>query len=96
MQSGDVLALDRRQLSALAQTHELFTGSGIDYWLFGGWAVDFHVGSITRHHDDIDVAVWLGDQDRVARILEAEGGSMPRNQTRMAGRATSETQSGSS
>ena len=73
MQSGEVLPLDRRQLAALAQTHELFTRGGIDYWLFGGWAVDFHVGSITRPHDDIDVAVWLGDQDRIARLLEAEG-----------------------
>ena len=73
MQSGEVLPLDRRQLAALAQTHELFTRSGIDYWLFGGWAVDFHVGSITRRHDDIDVAVWLGDQDRIAQVLEAEG-----------------------
>jgi hypothetical protein len=73
VQSGDVLPLDRRQLSALAQTHELFTRGGIEYWLFGGWAVDFHVGSITRAHDDIDVAVWLGDQERIARLLEAEG-----------------------
>ena len=73
MQSGDVLPLDRRQLSALAQTHELFTRGGIEYWLFGGWAVDFHVGSITRAHDDIDVAVWLGDQERIARLLEGEG-----------------------
>ena len=62
-----------QQLSALAQTHELFTRGGIDYWLFGGWAVDFHVGSITRAHDDIDVAVWLDDRDRIARLLEAEG-----------------------
>ena len=73
MQSGEVLPLDRRQLLAIAQTHELFTRSGIDYWLFGGWAVDFHVGSITRRHDDIDVAVWLDDRDRIARLLEAEG-----------------------
>jgi hypothetical protein len=63
----------RQQLSALARTHELLTRSGIDYWLFGGWAVDFHVGSITRVHDDIDVAVWLDDRDRIARLLEAEG-----------------------
>jgi len=61
------------QLSALAQVHDLFTGSGIDYWLFGGWAVDFHVGSITRSHDDIDVAVWLDDHDRIAGLLGAEG-----------------------
>jgi hypothetical protein len=63
----------RQQLAAFAQTRELFTRSGIDYWLFGGWAVDFHVGSITRVHDDIDVAVWLDDQDRIARLLETEG-----------------------
>jgi aminoglycoside-2''-adenylyltransferase len=63
----------RQQLSAIAGTHELFSRSGIDYWLFGGWAVDFHVGSITRVHDDIDVAVWLADRDRIARLLEAEG-----------------------
>jgi hypothetical protein len=63
----------KQQLSALAGTHELFTRSGIDYWLFGGWAVDFHVGSFTRVHDDIDVAVWLDDRERIARLLEAEG-----------------------
>jgi hypothetical protein len=63
----------RQQLSALAQTHELLTQSGIDYWLFGGWAVDFHAGSITRSHDDIDIAVWLDDHDRIAGLLGAEG-----------------------
>ncbi|MGZ4348826.1 MAG: phage tail sheath subtilisin-like domain-containing protein [Gaiellaceae bacterium] len=63
----------QHQLSALDETHELLTRSGIDYWLFGGWAVDFHVGSITRPHDDIDIAVWLDDRDRIARWLEAEG-----------------------
>ena len=70
---SNALPSPRQQLVALAQTHELFTRSGIDYWLFGGWAVDFHVGSITRVHDDIDVAVWLDDHDRIARLLEAEG-----------------------
>jgi hypothetical protein len=67
------MASDREQLSALAETHELFTSSGIDYWLFGGWAVDFHVGSITRSHDDIDLAVWLDDHERIAELLAAEG-----------------------
>jgi hypothetical protein len=27
------------------------------YWLFGGWAVDFHAGRVTRDHADIDLAV---------------------------------------
>jgi len=60
------------QLAALAQVHELFVRNGIDYWLFGGWAVDFHAGSITRSHEDIDVAVWLDDHDRIARLLGDE------------------------
>jgi Aminoglycoside-2''-adenylyltransferase len=67
------MASDQEQLSSLAETHELFTRSGIDYWLFGGWAVDFHVGSITRSHDDIDVAVWLDEHERIAELLAAEG-----------------------
>jgi hypothetical protein len=71
--SGEIPPSQRNQLSALAETHELFARSGIEYWLFGGWTVDFHVGSITRSHDDIDVAVWLNDRERIARLLRAEG-----------------------
>ena len=47
--------------------------AGIEYWLFGGWAVDFHVGSVTRPHDDVDLAVWLADVPRIAELLEADG-----------------------
>ena len=46
------------QLVALGRVHELLQREGIEYWLFGGWAVDFYVGSVTRPHDDIDIAVW--------------------------------------
>jgi hypothetical protein len=67
------MASNQEQLAALAQTHELLTRARVDYWLFGGWAVDFHVGSITRSHDDIDVAVWLNDHERIAGLLGAEG-----------------------
>ena len=61
------------QLAALARIHELLDGQGIEYWLFGGWAVDFHAGSVTRTHDDLDVAVWLKDHNRIAALLAAEG-----------------------
>ena len=44
-----------RQLAALARVVDSFERSGIDYSLFGGWAVDFHAGRVTRDHDDIDV-----------------------------------------
>jgi hypothetical protein len=53
--------------------HELLTRNGIEYWLFGGWAVDFYAGTVTRPHDDVDVAVWLADQERIAALLTREG-----------------------
>jgi aminoglycoside-2''-adenylyltransferase len=65
--------LSREQLAALGRVHELLEQAGIEYWLFGGWAVDFHVGSITRPHDDLDLAVWLEELPRIAALLEADG-----------------------
>ena len=61
------------QLAALAQVHELLERHGIEYWLFGGWAVDFHAGSVTRAHDDVDIAVWVEDHKRIAGLLAADG-----------------------
>jgi Aminoglycoside-2''-adenylyltransferase len=63
---------EEQQLSALARLHELFLSEGIDYWLFGGWAVDFHAGSVTRHHGDLDLAVWLTDLESIESLLAAE------------------------
>jgi len=64
---------EAEQLAALARVHELLVGHGIEYWLFGGWAVDFHAGTVTRPHDDLDIAVWLKDHDRIAALLAADG-----------------------
>jgi len=61
------------QLAALGRVHDLLEGHGIEYRLFGGWAVDFYAGSITRPHDDIDIAVWLKDHGRIAELLAADG-----------------------
>jgi Aminoglycoside-2''-adenylyltransferase len=61
------------QLTALASVHELLDRNGIDYWLFGGWAVDFYVGAVTRPHDDVDIAVWLADYERIATLLVGDG-----------------------
>jgi hypothetical protein len=66
-------ALGPRQLAGLARVNALFERAGIPYWLFGGWAVDFYAGSVTRAHDDLDIAVWLADLPRIAELLEAGG-----------------------
>jgi hypothetical protein len=62
-----------RQLAAVAGAGGLLEEAGIDYWLFGGWAVDFHVGAITRPHFDVDFAVWLDDVPRIVALLVADG-----------------------
>ena len=61
------------QLQTIGWLQTLFAEQGIDYWLFGGWAVDFHVGRTTRDHTDVDVAVWQADLDRIRSLLEAQG-----------------------
>jgi Aminoglycoside-2''-adenylyltransferase len=64
---------EAEQLAALGRIHDLLEGEEIDYWLFGGWAVDFHAGSITLAQDDLDIAVWLEDYDRIAAMLASVG-----------------------
>jgi hypothetical protein len=64
---------EAEQLAALARIHELLERHGIEYWLFGGWAVDFHTGSVSRAHDDIDIAVWVDDYRAIADLLTADG-----------------------
>ncbi|MEP6697760.1 MAG: hypothetical protein ABJA34_12920 [Pseudonocardiales bacterium] len=63
------------QLETIGWLDTLFAEQGIDYWLFGGWAVDFHAGRVTRHHEDIDLAVWQSDYDHVSELLVAHGWS---------------------
>ena len=62
-----------QQLHALGEVAALLDGRGIDYWLFGGWAVDFHVGRVTREHDDVDLAVWHEDEESIVSLLHANG-----------------------
>lgn len=65
--------LASRQLAALGRVASLLEARTIGYWLFGGWAVDFYAGSVTRAHDDIDIAIWLEDFERIAGLLQSDG-----------------------
>jgi hypothetical protein len=62
-----------RQLAALERVAGLLDAEAIDYWLFGGWAVDFWAGAVTRPHDDVDIAIWLDDLPRIATLLGSDG-----------------------
>jgi hypothetical protein len=73
MLTMDVGAGADAQLRTIGWLHAVFMLQHIEYWLFGGWAVDFHLGRITRDHADIDVAVWTADLGRIGSLLAAAG-----------------------
>jgi len=61
------------QLAALADAASRLESSELEYWLFGGWAVDFYAGRTTRPHFDVDIAVWLDDLPQIDRVLRSSG-----------------------
>jgi hypothetical protein len=60
-------------LAALAELDPLLRRHDVHYWLFGGWAVDFHAGRVTRDHGDIDIAIYTDDCTRLAALLRDQG-----------------------
>lgn len=50
-----------------------FEAAKIEYWLFGGWAVDYHVGRVTRDHSDVDFVIWARDHEAVTAMLNDAG-----------------------
>src|SRR5207249_11802319 len=39
------------------------------WFVAGGWAIDLFLGRETRHHDDIEVAIFRSDQQAVRQYL---------------------------
>jgi hypothetical protein len=60
-------------LAALAELDSLLRRHDVPYWLFGGWAVDFHAGRVTRDHADIDIAIHSDDRAPLAALLRDHG-----------------------
>ncbi|MEV0428355.1 aminoglycoside adenylyltransferase [Micromonospora sp. NPDC050495] len=65
--------LPERQLTAIREVRELAGSAGIPVWLRGGWAMDFHLGEVTRPHVDVDWYCWRSDAARLAALLDAHG-----------------------
>jgi hypothetical protein len=61
------------QLATIAWLHAVLTARGVDCWVFGGWAVDLHLGETSREHADIDLAVWEADRGAIDAVLRAGG-----------------------
>jgi hypothetical protein len=73
MTEGATPSSAEEHLAAIASLSSALDQHGVEYWLFGGWAVDFWVGAVSRQHDDIDVAAWRQDYDTIRAALVAAG-----------------------
>jgi hypothetical protein len=60
----------RRERRTPAEVAELLAGLAAPWWIAGGWALDLFVGSKTREHDDVDVAMLRRDQQELYRLLQ--------------------------
>jgi len=73
MTTGDATAEMAEQEEMLVALTATLNAVPVRYWLMGGWAVDAHVGRITRHHSDIDFAVFLSDREALTEALRTHG-----------------------
>jgi hypothetical protein len=64
---------EQRQLALIDEFVRLANDAGVEYWLRGGWALDFLLGRVTRPHGDIDFFMWAKDAPAFARVLERRG-----------------------
>lgn len=61
------------QLALIDEITRALHTAGVPHWLFGGWAIDFIVGEVTRPHRDIEFAIWAKDAMQVRDILAPLG-----------------------
>jgi hypothetical protein len=61
------------QLKVLSEISAIFSSLGYDFWLRGGWAIDFLLGRITRPHEDIDLITWIQHREQLEQALSEIG-----------------------
>lgn len=61
------------QLEVLGEICAITDELDIEFWLRGGWAIDFLLGKITRFHEDIDIMTWIQNRDRLEEVLSKAG-----------------------
>jgi lincosamide nucleotidyltransferase A/C/D/E len=61
------------QIKVIKEVTNILDELNLPYWMFGGWAVDFAAGRITRDHGDIDLVIWRSDRRIVLDRLGLKG-----------------------
>jgi len=79
------LVTPEEQLAAIRSFDAALTAAGLEYWLIGGWAVDFWVSDVTRRHEDVDAIVWRRDYNSIKTALEGTSWEHHRRDTDVLG-----------
>ncbi len=61
----------KTQLELLREIAAALGSAGVDWWLFGGWAMDLHAGRVTRDHADIEIFSWKHDATAVRHSMQS-------------------------
>lgn len=56
-------------MSALSRVTRVMRGLATSWCIAGGWALDLFLGTVTREHGDVDVALFREDQDALRQHL---------------------------
>jgi hypothetical protein len=67
------------QVSDVLEVVYLLEASGIEVWLDGGWGVDALLGSETRPHVDLDIAIQHKDVPKLGELLHDKQDQAPDN-----------------
>lgn len=67
---------NQAQLEAIRELTQQFGEVGTNFWLAGGWGVDFHLGRISRPHSDIDIVARAQDASLITDLLLSAGYSL--------------------
>jgi Aminoglycoside-2''-adenylyltransferase len=60
------------QLRLIGEIRDVLDAASVAWWLYGGWAMDFHAGEVTRNHSDIEMFVRLEDAEAVQDALGSQ------------------------
>lgn len=67
------------QFALIQEIDAIFDIASINFWLRGGWALDFLLGRITRAHSDIDLVTWKYHSSQVQELLTRAGFAFDRD-----------------
>lgn len=63
----------KAQLEILGEIAAIFCALDRPFWLRGGWAIDFLLGSVTRPHEDLDLVAFVECRDLLEQKLADAG-----------------------